>query len=145
MKVKVIRDLPEDFDTLLSESVEEGFEFLQKLKSEWDDKTNRFDLDGEFLLAVFKKKQCIGIGGLNLDPYLNDPMIGRVRHFYILREFRGKGAGKKLLQDIMRRSSFDRVRLRAMTEDAAKFYEKMGFEISNEENTTHAWRPLPIY
>ena len=37
----------------------------------------------------------VGIGGLNIDPYLALPDVGRVRHLYVLRKCRGRGAGKK--------------------------------------------------
>ena len=50
---------------------------------------------------VFFKGKVNGIGGLNEDPYTENNKIGRVRRFYIAKEYRRKGVGRLLLLRIL--------------------------------------------
>ena len=49
----------------------------------------------------FSREKLIGIGGLNEDPYTENNKIGRVRRFYIAKEYRRKGVGRLLLLRIL--------------------------------------------
>nr|WP_318280836.1 GNAT family N-acetyltransferase [Paenibacillus bovis] len=74
--------------------------------------------------------EVIGIGGLNIDPYLNLSDVGRVRHLYVLRKNRGTGAGKKLLNAIIdeARENFRTIRLSSTDNPAAvNLYIVCGF------------------
>jgi ribosomal protein S18 acetylase RimI-like enzyme len=82
----------------------------------------------------------IGIGGLNRDPYFNDPKIGRLRHLYIESAFRRRGVGRLLVSQIIHESSqhYQLLTLRTDTTAADKFYQKLGFKTQpNWEHTTH--------
>jgi hypothetical protein len=58
----------------------EGYGFVKKTIDEWKSNFNTFSKKDEFLFGLFINDLCIGIGGLNVDPYINDPKIGRIRN-----------------------------------------------------------------
>jgi hypothetical protein len=78
MEITPITELPDSFAILEKESKFLGFNFLEKMNLEWRSGKNRFDKSGETALAAFKDGMLIGIGGVNMDPYLNDAGIGRI-------------------------------------------------------------------
>lgn len=121
---------PNALRPLIAESQQEGFQFLQRLADEFATGRNRFDQSGEALFGLYDEQTLIGIGGLNLDPYRNDPRIGRVRHLYIARQWRRSGCGKLLMQAIIdeARQQFYLLTLRTDTSEAAAFYEALGFQ-----------------
>ena len=71
----------------------------------------------------------IGVCGLNVDPYAEDPRIGRVRHLYVLALHRRAGVGEQLVADIIEtaRSHFARLHLRTTSGPASRLYEELGF------------------
>lgn len=90
-----------EHDYLVQESKEEGFNFLIKLKSEYENKINIFNKTGECLYGIFQREKLIGIGGLNKDPYTENNKIGRLRRFYISKDYRRKGLGNLLLNRLL--------------------------------------------
>ena len=77
--------------------------------------------------------------GLNVDPYLDDPTVGRIRHLYVLPSFRRSGVGTEVVTaclDLATRN-FARVRLRTFDPSAAAFYTAMGFVEVDEPQATH--------
>ena len=142
MEIKTITELPESFAVLEQESKILGFNFLEKMKLEWHSGKNRFNRPGEALLAAFKNGRLIAIGGVNIDPYLCDKKIGRVRHLYVLREFRSFGIGKALVQKLADHSRlhFEMLRLRTDTKEASQFYERIGFVPTQNDSASHVLR-----
>ena len=129
-----------DLQPLLQESQVQGYSFIDRLVSEYEDGTNRFALPDEALFGVYADEQLIAIGGLNRDPFLENNDIGRVRHVYVLADFRRQGVGTLLLRHIIEaaRPHFRLLTLRTFNEDAAKFYVSLGFQSTNEmPNATH--------
>ncbi|EJR55033.1 hypothetical protein IIM_01973 [Bacillus cereus VD107] len=114
---------------LVQESKEEGFNFLLKLINEYESQKNTFSKTGECLYGVFRDDMLIGIGGLNQDPYTKDNKIGRLRRFYILKDYRRKGLGRILLERIISDAKiyFNIVVLRTDTEQGDRFYTSNGF------------------
>ncbi len=90
-----------EHDYLVQESKEEGFNFLIKLKSEYENKINIFNKTEECLYGIFQREKLIGIGGLNKDPYTENNKIGRLRRFYISKDYRRKGLGNLLLNRLL--------------------------------------------
>jgi GNAT superfamily N-acetyltransferase len=117
------------FAPMLEESVAHGTTFVERLVREWHSGDNRFDRPGERLFGAFDGDALVGCGGINVDPYANDPELGRVRHVYVLAHRRRAGVGRALLHAIMAhaRPHFRRVRLKTETLDAVRFYESLGF------------------
>lgn len=137
--IKKIMGLPKDFESLLRESLAQNFNFLKKMQDEWVSGKNRFDKKGESLFAAFDGDKLIGIGGLNLDPYVSPEQVGRVRHLYVLQKYRKSGVGKLLMNEIIdsAKINFPKLRLRTDTDAAAHFYEAIGFKKVTDDFASH--------
>jgi GNAT superfamily N-acetyltransferase len=132
MEVEVARlfDLPADaLAPLVADSAQEGWRFVRRLAEEWADGTNRFDRPGEALLAAWMDGALVGVCGLNADPYAGDPTIGRVRRLYVLRQLRGRGVGRLLVQAVVQlaRPRFRSLRVRTDGAVAGRLYQRLGF------------------
>ena len=143
MPVDIVRlfDLPaSDFQPLLSASRTENHRFVDRLVDEYADGSNRFALPGEALYAAYADETLVGIGGLNRDPYVAQVDAGRVRHLYVLEEWRNRGIGRRLMEQIVdeARDHFSVLALRTFSPDAGRFYIAIGFEaVSDDEAVTH--------
>jgi ribosomal protein S18 acetylase RimI-like enzyme len=127
-------------EPLAIEAQSEGYGFVQKTINEWKGDINKFSKNGEVLFGFYINDLCIGIGGLNIDPYINDPRTGRIRHVYISQKHRRKGYAKLLLRKIMRiaKNHFDTIRLLTKNPAAAFLYESFGFSKTNKGiNVSH--------
>ena len=126
---EVRESLPDDFENLLSDSVEGGHQFLQRPQTEWLSGANRFSKAGERLVIATKQGWLIGVGGINVDPYLDDSAIGRVRHVYVHSHFRRAGVGRAILQDLEKNAGhhFGVLTLRTKNPEADLFYRASGF------------------
>src|SRR5271168_4218613 len=123
-------DLPLDrFAEMLAESEASGYRFLRRVVDEWESGVNRFSRPGEALLIAEMSGRWVGICGLSIDPYLDDPRVGRVRNVYVLADRRGMGIGRRLVEEAIARARghFDRLRLRGEEAGPARLYESLGF------------------
>jgi GNAT superfamily N-acetyltransferase len=129
----------QDISSLQKTASEEGFCFVDRLVSEWRDGTNRFTATGELFLGAFNGEKLIGFGGINIDHYAVRPNIGRIRHLYVAPEYRRLGVGEAILGQLMALTCglFDRIRLRTDTTEAARFYERQGFQSVNSTEASH--------
>ncbi len=93
----------EMIESLVDESKQEGFALVQRTIDDWNDGTNRFSHGGEGLWGLISGAELIGIGGLNIDPYVEDRGAGRVRHLYIRQAYRRKGCATLLMDTIVGR------------------------------------------
>lgn len=114
---------------LLGESERQGFGFVRRLVQEWESGANRFDRPGEALFVARVGDDVVGVCGLNVDPYADDPKVGRVRHLYVLVPHRRRGVGEQLVADVLEaaRGRFERLHLRTTNPTAARLYERLGF------------------
>jgi GNAT superfamily N-acetyltransferase len=139
--IKIIDLYKVDFSSLVEESKEEGFRFLDRLVNKYKNGTNNFNKPSESLYGVFTNEGIlIGIGGLNVDPYIKGQKVGRVRRFYISKNFRRKGIGQFLLNKIVNeaKKNFDVLVLNTDTPQASQFYSSFGFlEKSLYHKATH--------
>jgi GNAT superfamily N-acetyltransferase len=125
-----VTDLARDrLAILLAESEASGYRFVRRLVDEWERGINRFSLPGEVLFAAESSGRLVGVCGLNVDFYLGDPRVGRVRHLYVLAACRGRGIGRRLVRQAVAaaRGHFDRLRLRGEEVGPARLYESLGF------------------
>jgi len=140
LRLSPLRSLPGDLDELIEISLEEGHGLLQRLRQEWGDGSNRFDQPGELLLEARLGPRLVGIGGLNRDPYLSNPEVGRIRHVYVHSAVQRSGVGRALVSALLEHAGgrFEVVRLRTFTEEASRFYEALGFTAAPDEpDATH--------
>jgi ribosomal protein S18 acetylase RimI-like enzyme len=114
---------------LVAESEAAGSMFVRRLVSEWATGANRFDRPGEALFAARVEGGLVGVCGLNVDPHAGDDRVGRVRHLYVLRSFRRRGVGRRLVTEVVEaaRGRFDSLHLRTANPEAARLYECLDF------------------
>jgi GNAT superfamily N-acetyltransferase len=125
---------------LLSENEASGYRFLRRLIDEWERSVNRFSRPGEALFAAEAGGQIMGVRGLNVDPYLDDRHVGRVRNVYVLAAFRGQGIGRRLVEQAIAaaQGQFHWIRLRGEEAGPARLYESLGFQpCAGIPNCTH--------
>jgi GNAT superfamily N-acetyltransferase len=125
---------------LLEESLSQGFRFVERLIGEYHSGLNCFDKSGEVLLTASVQGEIIGISGLNTDPYLNDPKVGRLRHLYVKSVWRRCGVGRLLVNQLIHESNqhYQLLTLRTDTIAGDEFYRKLGFKTNPIwKNTTH--------
>lgn len=115
----------------------EGFRFVDRLVHEWQTGRNRFGGPGELFLCAYLDDSLVGFGGLNRDPYVRERSAGRVRHVYLEPGARGVGLGAALVRELIREARPAFSRLRLTTQQAAPFYEHLGFVPAAEAKATH--------
>src|ERR1700722_8018950 len=86
---------------MLESSLAEGFKMVQVLIDDWNNSTNTFSKPGEAFFIAEADGKVVGMGGRNIDPYLNDQNVARVRRLYVLPAFRRKSVGRMLMKSIM--------------------------------------------
>jgi GNAT superfamily N-acetyltransferase len=142
VEIRRVLELPSSIDALRIEASKEGFRFMEKLVDEWNSEANRFDKPGEIFAGAFQNGRLVAVGGLNVDPYMEDIAIARLRHLYVLKRVRRKGVASSLVRYLldMARTSFTAVRLFTDTPEAAAFYETLGFSRLKSATATHTTR-----
>jgi GNAT superfamily N-acetyltransferase len=140
-----IRSGPPELDHLRRAARSEGLGIVERTYVEWVDGTNRFDGHGEVFVVAKSSGQIVGMCGLNVDPFVADPSVGRLRHLYVAPEHRRRGIGRRLVGACLElaRDRFTRVRLRTFDPDAARFYASLGFTPLAEDSATHGWTVRP--
>ena len=123
-----------ELKSLIEDSQNQGFSFVQRCVEEWLTETNCFNQKGEVLLVAKENNQIIGLCGLNIDPYYPVMGLGRVRHLYVLSSKRRQGIGSKLIKQIIQQAkpNFDLLNLRTNNPQANLFYLAQGFQRSYE-------------
>jgi GNAT superfamily N-acetyltransferase len=130
---------PNELDGLVIGSLEEGFKFVQSLRDEYESGINRFDRPAEVLLLARDASGVIAVIGLNLDPQ-GQPNVMRLRRFYVLPEHRSQGLGQTMLLEVIelaRAARAQTLELLTSNPQAARFYERNGFQPLNSSNPTH--------
>lgn len=123
-----------NLDSLVKQSKEDGFRFVERLINDYKIGSNTFNHFGEGLFGVFNEEGVIvAIGGLNKDPFSNEQYIGRLRRFYVDKEYRRNGVGSLLVKKIIEEAKryYKILVLHTDTEQADKFYSSIGFTKGN--------------
>lgn len=124
-----VTELPEGLASLAAAAQAEGHGMLDRLTVDFDTGANRFDLTGEALFAAERSGGLVGIGGLNIDPYFDDPSIGRVRRLYVHPGARRAGVGRAIVQAVETWAvgNFNTLQLFTTSRAASLFYESLGY------------------
>lgn len=127
------------FAALRAESQTQNLNMLYRLAESWQNGENRFNAPGEKLLGAFAHGLLVGVCGLNIDPFSQQPRAGRIRHLYIGERHRQQGIGHQLLVSVITHSSASFDFLNAHAPSAAwSFYENLGFRpVHDEPQVTH--------
>ena len=145
LELSQIQQLPVGFESLIQASRAEGFRFLERLREEWDSGENRFSNEGEALFVAHDVRaldapSLAGIGGVNRDPYVSDPSVGRIRRLYVAPQHRRQGVARALVLRVLTTAPehFTRVRVNTDTPAADRFYLALGFlRLGADEMATH--------
>jgi ribosomal protein S18 acetylase RimI-like enzyme len=131
--------LADAFEALVADSERDGQRFVRRLVEEWASGRNRFDRPHEALFAALVEGRLIGVCGLNVDPHVTQPAVGRVRHLYVMASHRRLGVGRRLVEEVIRAAGgrFDTLRLRTHNPAAARLYEALGFRRTDVADCTH--------
>jgi GNAT superfamily N-acetyltransferase len=134
-----------NFAPLRAEAREEGYNFIETLVDEWTAGKNRYDGPGEVLCGSIHDGELICVGGLNRDPFLDIPSVGRIRRVYVRPAWRNRKLGTAMVSWLLdhARNHFDCVRLRAENASAARLYERLGFTAIADPNATHIFHFQP--
>ncbi len=136
-----VHELPRrDLRPLILESEAEGFAFLARLVREWDAGVNRFEGPHEALIVARCGGQLVGLCGVHRDPYASGEDVARLRHLFVTRERRRTGVGRSLVRRAVAvaERKFRRLRLRTDSDEAAAFYEALGFRgLAGSGSATH--------
>ena len=137
--------LPAGIEALVAESEGAGLHLVSRLVDEWRSGHNRFDRPGEALFGAWVDQRLAGVCGLNVDPYIDDAGVGRVRHLYVLTASRRLGVGRELVEQVIRaaRGRFTTLRLSTSNPAAARLYEALGFHPVERAHCTHVLPPGP--
>lgn len=135
-----VTELPDGLTALCADAEAEGFDFVTRFQAAWLAGENRFDLPGEIMLAAWDGADLAGLCGLNRDPYGAGPGVGRLRHLYVRPALRRQGIAAALVDRVLAvaQDRFHRVRLRVPGPEAARFYERIGFQRVEEPQASHA-------
>jgi len=130
---------------LRQEAAQEGCKFVDRMFDDWAQGINRFDQPGEILVAAQFKDRVIGVGGLNREPYEPSDQLGRLRHLYVVPDYRRTGVATMVVNGLLEHgaSSFAQVRLRTSGPEAAAFYEALGFQKLVASTATHVIEVRP--
>ena len=142
LKVERVEDLNSvDISRLVGESEAEGYRFLTRLVSDYEDGTNRFSKPGEALFLIRNENEdVVAIGGVNQSPFSEDKQTARLKRFYVLEDARRQRIGSLLLKAIIEhsRATFTKVTVRTESSKADIFYRENGFELDDSTSaTTH--------
>jgi GNAT superfamily N-acetyltransferase len=121
------------------DSEQEGWTFVRRLAVEIISGENRFDRPGEMLFVAHRSGVIVGTCGLNIDPYIDDPSVGRVRRLYVDRSARRLGVGRCLVGAVTDAAKvrFRTLRVRTKNPAAARLYERCGFLTVHDPTCTH--------
>ena len=130
IEIRRLADLQmQEIVPLVERSLAEGHTLVQRLVEEWRSGTNRFDRLGEALYGAYGGTALVGVGGRNVDPFRGDPAIGRVRHLYVLPDWRRRGVARAMMAPVIAeaRGHFIALTLRTRNPAADRFYRELGF------------------
>ncbi len=132
-------ELIQQLSPLAKNAKEDGYNFVQRTIDEWNSGINKFDLKNEVLYGVKINNDIVAIGGCNQDPYVMNERIGRIRHVYVHKDFRGLGLSTMLMDKVLdfAKERYPIIRLSTNNPVAAMIYENYGFTREFDKKQTH--------
>ena len=128
--------LPEGFETLRSEARAEGYNFVERLATEWASGEAKFDRPDEALLVAHIDGELAAIGGLTNDPAIPEAL--RMRRVYVRARYRRFGVGRRLAAALLEHAAqADRAVVVNAAPGSAPFWEALGFVSDERAGHTH--------
>ncbi len=128
-----------DLGDLERHATSEGYSFVTRTRLEWESGANRFDQPGETFYLALSHGRPVGTCGLNRDPYIDDPRVGRLRHLYVHPDHRRTGVAETLVMSCLSDAPahFGQVRLRTSNPAADALYRSVGFQPIHDDTASH--------
>ncbi|MFJ7825761.1 GNAT family N-acetyltransferase [Psychrobacillus sp. NPDC096623] len=130
IEVKNISDLNTvNVSKLIQESEKEGYRFVSRLVSEYEDGTHRFSERGEAIYGAWDEDELVAIGGLFRNTASEADNSARLFRFYTLPAYRRKGVGSELLKAVSENAKghFKEITTKTESAKADSFYRANGF------------------
>ena len=128
--VRIIDDLPDDFERLRAEAAADGHRHIERLSQDWNNGTQRFADDGEALLAAYQAGELVGIGAITREPStITEPAL-RLRRLFVSPGARRNGVARTIVAALVQ-EGFDNAALLAVHAGdaiAVAFWEAQGFQ-----------------
>lgn len=138
VRIELIKDrLPAGFELLRHAADGEAYGMLATLAREWADGTNRFDGEGEALVAAYDGDFLVGMGGIRTDPHVPEAL--RMSRFYVRPHYRRRGVARMIAATLLDlpASAGRTITLNAPQVEAARFWEALGFMRDERDGHTH--------
>ncbi len=130
--IKKITDIHNaGLDQILTESKKYGYGMIERLITEWESGMTDFSDENEAYFAYEEHGEILGVGGINEEPYLRIKEYGRMRHLYVLKQWRRKGIGKGIVNATIEfaKDHYNLMTLMTPKDGSADaFYESIGFK-----------------
>lgn len=136
--VQLADALPPGFEILQAEASAEGHTMLDTLAREWASGANRFDRDGESLVAAYADNDLAGIGGLTQEPAILGAL--RMRRFYVRATYHRFGVGRALAGALLARRRMGQPVTANAAAGSELFWEALGFVSEQRDGYTHILR-----
>lgn len=127
--VRVIDELPGDFERLRSAATAEGHRHLDRLGHEWSSGVQRFAGSGEALLTAYQEGELVGIGGITHEASEAAEPALRMRRPFVHPDARRTGVARTIVAALIQ-EGFDNAALltvHAGDGTASAFWEAQGF------------------
>lgn len=95
--VRIIDELPDDFERLEAEATAEGHRHIEGLSQDWSSGTQRFAGDGEALLVAYQAGELVGVGTSTLEPTERHAQALRIRHLFVSPGARRGGVARTIV------------------------------------------------
>jgi len=140
--VRVSGGLPDDFPALRAAADAEGHRHMARLETDFTAGAQRFEADGEVLLAAYLEGELVAIGGVTQEPTLQPGEALRMRRLYVLPRARRRGVATTLANALLN-EALTRTRLvtvHAGASDAGRFWEALGYAPVTDRPWSHQFR-----
>ena len=130
---------PYNWTEILNCSRSEGRKIVNRLVTDFQAGTNRFDAPGEILFVHLCSNGVVAVAGLNQEKDTSFGRAGRIRRLYVIPSSRGNGLARSLVEEIIVSASshFDILTVNVGKLDARGFYEHLGFTPVDHPGITH--------
>jgi GNAT superfamily N-acetyltransferase len=112
---------------------------MERLATDWEACTTRFDREAEAPLAARLNGVLAGIGSLTIEPVV--PNALHIRRFYVRPAFGHNGVGRNLVMALLAGVSADRLITANAAPASIPFWEAIGFTPDARDGHTHVLNP----
>jgi GNAT superfamily N-acetyltransferase len=140
--VRIFEGLPDGFAALRTEAAAEGHRHMDRLEADFESGAQRFDRDGESLLAAFVEGELAGIGGITHEPGETAEPALRMRRLYVAPSYR-RGGVARAIASALAQEGFSHVALitvHAGNPGADAFWQAQGFTAVEGRPWSHQLR-----